>query len=144
MSDRPPRAATGDRAARADTGDRAAQADAGGRPVRTSAGSTAVRYALVPVPRLSLDTAARRAGVHPDLVRRFVALGLVDAERDAAGRLVFDSAAPAVLARVQRLRSGLCLNYASIGLVLDLLDRISLLEAALRRAGTRSDTPPWT
>ncbi|MFJ5556596.1 chaperone modulator CbpM [Streptomyces sp. NPDC093250] len=126
------------------SGGRTARADAGGRPVRASAGSTAVRYALVPIPRLSVDTVASRAGLHPDLVRRFVALGLVDAERDAAGRLVFDSAAPAVLARVQRLRSGLCLNYASIGLVLDLLDRISLLEAALRRAGTRSDIPPWT
>ncbi|MZF87693.1 chaperone modulator CbpM [Streptomyces sp. SID5643] len=135
MSDRPSWAATGGRTARA---------DAGGRPVRTSAGSTAVRYALVPVPTLSLDTVARRSGLHPDLVRRFVALGLVDAERDAAGHLVFDPAAPAVLARVQRLRSGLCLNYASIGLVLDLLDRISLLEAALRRAGTRSDIRPWT
>ncbi|MFD8226164.1 chaperone modulator CbpM [Streptomyces massasporeus] len=135
MSDRPSWAATGGRTARADTA---------GRPARTSAGSTTVRYAIVPVPRLSLDTVARRVGVHPDLVRRFVALGLVEAERDAAGRLVFDSAAPAVIARVQRLRSGLCLNYASIGLVLDLLDRISLLEAALRRAGTRSDLPPWT
>ncbi|MFD5453011.1 MULTISPECIES: chaperone modulator CbpM [unclassified Streptomyces] len=135
MSDRPSWAATGGRTARAGAGE---------RPVGTSASSPAVRYALVPVPRLSLDTVARRAGVHPDLVRRFVALGLVDAERDAAGRLVFDSAAPAVVARVQRLRSGLCLNYASIGLVLDLLDRISLLEAALRRAGTRSDIPPWT
>ncbi|MGW1862991.1 chaperone modulator CbpM, partial [Streptomyces collinus] len=26
----------------------------------------------------------------------------------------------------------------------DLLDRISLLEAALRGRGTRSETPPWT
>lgn len=103
-----------------------------------------VRYAIVPVPRLSLQTVARRSGVHPDLVRRFVALGLVEAGRDASGALVFDSTAPAALARVQRLRTGLCLNYASIGLVLDLLDRISLLEAALRRAGTRSEMPPWT
>ncbi|AGS73134.1 chaperone modulator CbpM [Streptomyces collinus] len=103
-----------------------------------------VRYAIVPVPRLSLQTVARRSGVHPDLIRRFVALGLVDAERDSAGRLVFDPTAPAVLARIQRLRTGLCLNYASIGLVLDLLDRISLLEAALRGRGTRSETPPWT
>ncbi|MET7439774.1 MerR family transcriptional regulator, partial [Streptomyces sp. NPDC005568] len=31
-----------------------------------------------------------------------------------------------------------------IGLVLDLLDRISLLEAALRGRGTRRETPPWT
>ncbi|MET8808931.1 chaperone modulator CbpM [Streptomyces sp. NPDC004546] len=123
------------------------RAGVGDRPVRTGAdvtASAAVRYALVPVPRLSLDTVARRSGLHPDLIRRFVALGLVDAERDAAGHLVFDPTAPAVLARIQRLRSGLCLNYASIGLVLDLLDRISLLEAALRRAGTRSETPPWT
>ncbi|MER6287592.1 chaperone modulator CbpM [Streptomyces sviceus] len=117
------------------------------RPVRTGAdltASTAVRYALVPVPRLSLTAVALSSGLHPDLIRRFVALGLVDAERDAAGRLVFDPTAPAVLARIQRLRTGLCLNYASIGLVLDLLDRISLLEAALRGRGTRSDTPPWT
>ncbi|MFF3565448.1 chaperone modulator CbpM [Streptomyces sp. NPDC002574] len=123
------------------------RAGVGARPVRTGAditASTAVRYGLVPAPRLSLDTVARRAGLHPDLIRRFVALGLVDAERDAAGHLVFDPTAPAVLARIQRLRTGLCLNYASIGLVLDLLDRISLLEAALRGRGTRSETPPWT
>ncbi|MFF3419843.1 chaperone modulator CbpM [Streptomyces sp. NPDC002698] len=122
-------------------------ADGGARPVRTGAditASTAVRYALVPAPRLSLDSVARRSGLHPDLIRRFVALGLVDAERDAAGHLVFDPTAPAALARIQRLRTGLCLNYASIGLVLDLLDRISLLEAALRGRGTRSETPPWT
>ncbi|MGW7072753.1 chaperone modulator CbpM [Streptomyces sp. NPDC054855] len=123
------------------------RAGMGARPVRTSADvplSTAVRYALVPVPRLSLHAVARRSGLHPDLIRRFVALGLVDAERDGAGNLAFDPAAPAVLARIQRLRSGLCLNYASIGLVLDLLDRISLLEAALRGRATRSETPPWT
>ncbi|MET9623414.1 chaperone modulator CbpM [Streptomyces sp. NPDC006464] len=123
------------------------RAGTGDRPVRTGTGltaATAVRYALVPVRRLSLDAVARRSGLHPDLIRRFVALGLVDADRDAAGHLMFDPTAPAVLARIQRLRSGLCLNYASIGLVLDLLDRISLLEAALRGRGTRSGTPPWT
>lgn len=104
-------------------------------------------YSLVPVPRLSLDTVARRSGLHPELVRRFVALGLVDADRDAHGELWFDRTAPARLARIQRLRGGLCLNYAAIGLVLDLLDRISLLEAALRRSGARSDLrsdQPWT
>ncbi|MFF0778134.1 chaperone modulator CbpM [Streptomyces sp. NPDC003720] len=110
----------------------------------TAPASARVRYAIVPVPRLSLQTVARLSGVHPDLIRRFVALGLVEAERDGSGGLVFEPTAPAALARVQRLRTGLCLNYASIGLVLDLLDRISMLEAALRRAGTRSETPPWT
>ena len=37
------------------------------------------------------------------------------------------------MARVQRLRAGFALNYAAIGLVTDLLDRIAVLEAALRR-----------
>jgi chaperone modulatory protein CbpM len=98
-------------------------------------------YAIVPVDRLSLDVTARRSGVHPDLVRRLVALGLVEASRDRDGRLWFDPAAPATLARIQRLRAGLHLNYASVGLVLDLLERISELEAELRysNAGCRSD-----
>ncbi|PVE11240.1 chaperone modulator CbpM [Streptomyces scopuliridis] len=101
-------------------------------------------YELVPVRRLSLESVARVSGLHPEMVRRLVTLGLVDATRDPAGRLWFDPSAPRTLARIQRLRAGLPLNYASIGLVLDLLDRISLLEAALRRTGARSDDLPWT
>ncbi|MFE4373036.1 chaperone modulator CbpM [Streptomyces sp. NPDC056835] len=101
-------------------------------------------YELAPVRRLSLESVARRSGLHPDMVRRMVTLGLVDATRDPAGRLWFDLSAPRTLARIQRLRAGLPLNYASIGLVLDLLDRISLLETALRRTGARSDDVPWT
>ncbi len=97
---------------------------------RAAPGTGRVHYALAPLPTLSLETVARRSGLHPDLVRRMVALGLVDARRDPSGRLVFPPTAPATLARIQRLRTGLCLNYASIGLVLDLLDRISRLEAA--------------
>ncbi|MEU0038202.1 MULTISPECIES: chaperone modulator CbpM [unclassified Streptomyces] len=96
---------------------------------------------LGPPLRLGLDAVARRTGIHPDLVRRFVALGLVDATRDATGRLWFAPSAPVALARIQRLRAALPLNYASLGLVVDLLDRISELEDALRRsnAGSRSD-----
>ncbi|MFE9768212.1 chaperone modulator CbpM [Streptomyces sp. NPDC005808] len=98
-------------------------------------------HAIVPVRRLGLDAVAGRTGLHPDLIRRFVVLGLLDATRDATGRLWFEPSAPATLARIQRLRAALPLNYASLGLVLDLLDRISELEAELRRsnAGSRSD-----
>jgi chaperone modulatory protein CbpM len=35
-------------------------------------------------------------------------------------------------ARIMRLRTGLGLNYTALGLVLDLLERIDDLEAALR------------
>lgn len=91
-------------------------------------------YALVlvrPV-RLSLDAFARATGAHPELIRKLVALGLLDAERDAAGALWFAPSQVAAMGRIQRLRAGFALNYAAIGLVVDLLDRISDLEAALR------------
>jgi hypothetical protein len=84
-------------------------------------------YPLVRPVRLSLDGFAMRCGLHPQLVARFVALGLLDADRDPRGQLWFRPAALATVARVQRLRE-LSLNYAAIGLVLDLLDRIDELE----------------
>ena len=92
---------------------------------------------MVRVTGLSLDEFAAAAGLHPDLVRRLVALGLVDAASDAAGRLWFPPSQLAAVARVQRLRAGLGLNYAAIGLVTDLLDRIAVLEAALSAAQRR-------
>ena len=95
-----------------------------------------IAYPLARLSRLSLDRFARQAGLHPQLVQKFVALGLLDAERDATGALWFRPAALVTVARVQRLRAGLSLNYAAIGLVLDLLDRIDELE------GRRST--PWT
>jgi chaperone modulatory protein CbpM len=93
-----------------------------------------VGYALVLVrsARLSLDAFARATGTHPDLIRRLVALGLLEADRDSAGQLWFAPSQVAAMGRVQRLRAGFGLNYAAIGLVTDLLDRIALLEAALR------------
>ncbi|HEV2087664.1 MAG TPA: chaperone modulator CbpM [Cryptosporangiaceae bacterium] len=98
---------------------------------------TPVTYALVRYPRtdaLDLDSFAHAAGLHPELVRRLVALGLLEPERDAGGTYWFPPAQLAAVARVQRLRAGLALNYAAVGLVVDLLDRIAELETALRRA----------
>jgi chaperone modulatory protein CbpM len=94
-----------------------------------------IEYLPALPPRLPLERFARRAGLHPELIRRFVALGLLGARRDAAGQLWLDPAELATVARIQRLHAGLQLNYAAIGLVLDLLDRIDYLEAALRAGG---------
>jgi chaperone modulatory protein CbpM len=99
-----------------------------------------IAYPMTRPSRLSLERFARQAGLHPQLVQKFVALGLLDAERDATGALWFRPAALVTVARVQRLRAGLSLNYAAIGLVLDLLDRIDELEAASRRTGSGT----WT
>jgi len=102
-------------------------------------------YPVARPARLDLDGFARAAGLHPDFVRRFVTLGLVDSYRDADGELWFRPAALVTVARVQRLHAGLSLNYAAIGLVLDLLDRIEELEATLRRSGsTPMRSTPWT
>lgn len=88
-----------------------------------------------------LDTFARASGAHPDLVRRLVALGLLEPERDATGALRFPPAQLIALARIQRLRAGLGLNYAAIGVVVELLDRVADLERQLR---TRTGGRPWT
>ena len=106
-------------------------------------------YPLVRIHRvdsypLSLDSVALRSGLSPDLVRRFVALGMLDARRDTLGRLRFRGSAPSAIARVQRLRIGLSLNYAAMGLVMDLLDRIEGLETALRhREPAAEERMPW-
>jgi chaperone modulatory protein CbpM len=90
------------------------------------------RYALIPAPRLDVEAFARASGIHPDLVTRFVALGLLDVECDSRGQPVFPANQIAAAARLQRLREGLSLNYAALGVVVDLLDRIATLESALR------------
>ena len=99
-------------------------------------------YALARPVRLDLEAFARATATHPELIRRLVALGLVEAGRDAAGRLWFAPAEIAVVARIQRLRTGFTLNYAAVGLVIDLLDRITALEAALRSSGPVGGTAP--
>ncbi|HEV7932441.1 MAG TPA: chaperone modulator CbpM [Actinomadura sp.] len=96
------------------------------------------RYALVRPVQLDLDSFARTARLHPDLVRRLVALDLLDAERDMTGGLWFSPSQLTVVGRIQRLRAGFALNYAALGLVCDLLDRIEGLERSLRRRSRRT------
>jgi chaperone modulatory protein CbpM len=93
-----------------------------------------VSYALVRTARLNLDAFALATGTHPDIVCRLVTLGVIDAGRGPAGEMWFAPSQVAVLARAQRLRAGFALNYAALGLVADLLERIAALESALRRA----------
>jgi chaperone modulatory protein CbpM len=84
---------------------------------------------------LTLEQFARRCGLHPELVQRFVALGLLPAMRDRDGALWFSPSQVAAVARLQRLRATLPLNYAALGLVVDLLDRITELETVLHIRG---------
>ncbi|MEY2476872.1 MAG: chaperone modulatory protein CbpM [Actinomycetota bacterium] len=100
-------------------------------------------YALARPIRLDRESFARAAGLHPELVSRLVALGLLEATRDAAGELWFPRTQLSAAARLQRLRAGLGLNYAALGIVVDLLDRIARLEAALRTTTRTNGGPRW-
>jgi chaperone modulatory protein CbpM len=99
------------------------------------------RYALVRQPAGALTVAqfAAAAGLDPYLVARLVTLGLLDTVRGPAGPLL-PATQLARAGRIVRLRAGLGLNYTAVGVVLDLLERIEYLEAALRteRRGRRT------
>jgi chaperone modulatory protein CbpM len=101
--------------------------------------------ALTRQPRLDTEMFGRLTGLHPEMVRRWVALGLLEVTWDSTGRMWFAPSQVAVVARLQRLRAGFTLNYAALGLVADLLDRIAALEAASYRTRNRpKEGSPWT
>jgi chaperone modulatory protein CbpM len=82
---------------------------------------------------LSLDALARQAGLHPELVRRLVRLGLVEPIGGTRSAPLFAPGAPALLARAARLRRDLGLGYPAAVFASELLARIDVLEARLRR-----------
>ncbi|BFU45737.1 chaperone modulator CbpM [Krasilnikovia sp. MM14-A1004] len=94
--------------------------------------------------RLDLATFSRVAGIHPEMARRLAALGLLEPVRDSAGELWFARDQLLAVARIRRLRMSLGLNYSSLGLVVDLLDRVAELERQLRVTSSRRiGGTPW-
>lgn len=90
------------------------------------------RYAIVEAQQLSLEAFSTAAELHPQIVLRLVTLGLIEARTDERDQIVFLRSQVAVVAKIQRLRHGLGLNYAGVGAVLELLDRVAELEAQVR------------
>lgn len=100
-------------------------------------------YALGRPLLMNLEAFSQVTQVHPDLITHFVTLGLLEPVQDSTGGLWFDQAQRARLARVQRLRASFSINYAALGLVVDLLDRIAELEADPTRS-RRPGGSSWT
>lgn len=94
--------------------------------------------------RLDLDTLSHATGTHPELIQRLHTLGLLTAEQDTYGTLWFTRDQITQVARIQRLRQAFALNYASLGLICDLLDRIAALESAMRRHSRHLGDRSWT
>jgi DNA-binding transcriptional MerR regulator len=79
---------------------------------------------------VELTVVARRAGVKIVHVRRYLEFGLFEPHRATAAETArFNASSAARVARAERLRRDLGLNYAGAVLVCELLDRISELEA---------------
>jgi hypothetical protein len=81
---------------------------------------------------IELEVLAREAGLHPDVVRRFVELGLLEPMPGPWRTPRFPRDAAARLARASRLRRDLSLSYSGAVFVTELLARIDELEARLR------------
>jgi hypothetical protein len=82
---------------------------------------------------VELTVVARQAGVRLSLVRRYVAFGLVEPRAGTSEAPLFTPVSAARVARAERLRRDLGLNYAGAVLVSELLDRIDDLEDRSRR-----------
>ncbi len=78
--------------------------------------------------RLTLETLATSAGLHPALVERFVEFGLLDPVERVGTQLFFDVKAVPRLRMIQRLRRDIGINLAGISVILDLLDRLRALK----------------
>lgn len=82
---------------------------------------------------MRLSEVADHCGIHPELIERFVEIGLVDfVDRDSDGEALFQAGVTQLIRRILRLRNELGVNYAGIGVVLELMERIEALEARIR------------
>ena len=94
---------------------------------------------------VAIETLAREAGVHPEIVRRFVRLGLLDPRGGTPSAPLFRVQDAYLIARAMRLRRDLGVNYAGAVLASQLLARIDDLERQLRvRTPTPNEVIAWT
>ena len=102
------------------------------------ASATRTRGSRRLVPReaslLAPELLAQRSGLHPEVVRRLIRLGLLEPRGGTTAAPLYRSQDAALLVRAVRLRRDLGLNYAGAVLASELLARIEELERRLRAA----------
>ena len=84
-------------------------------------------------PPVQLAVIARQAGVRVSLVRNYISFGLFEPCSASDEAPLFAPGCAARLAKAERLRRDLGLNYAGAVLVCELLDRIRELEDQANR-----------
>lgn len=91
---------------------------------------------------IGIEALAREAGIHPELARRLIRLGLIEARGGTRAMPLFRGQDAPLLARAARLRRDLGLNYAGAVLACELLARIDGLERQL--ADRQHEVIAWT
>jgi|SRR6266850_874567 len=77
---------------------------------------------------MSLEDAAERFRIHPDLVRRFMDAGLIEAAQVIGDTVMLDPGAVHRIHVIQSLRCDLGINLAGIAVILELLDRLGKVQ----------------
>ena len=95
---------------------------------------TGTRLATRGTGAVGIEALAHEAGIHPDLARRLVRLGLIEPSGGTRAAPLFGPEDAPLLARAVRLRRDLGLNFAGAVLACELLARIDELEARLHGA----------
>ncbi len=93
---------------------------------------------------VTVEVLSRETRLDPHVIRRFVALGLIERHGGTAAAPLFRSTDAQLLARAARLRSDLELNYAGAALASELLARIDELERALHERAAHEGEPGET
>src|SRR5262245_6838153 len=72
-----------------------------------------------------LEDVASREGVHPEILHRFIDFGLIEPAEASSAGIMFDLDAVHRIHVIQRLRCDLGINLQGVGVILDLLDRLT-------------------
>lgn len=88
--------------------------------------------------RLNLRELADAAGVHPELIERFIEYGLLEPVASEAPDPLFGISAIERLRRIVRLRRDLGVNLPGVAVILEMRERMEQLQKELERLRRRS------
>jgi MerR family transcriptional regulator, heat shock protein HspR len=80
---------------------------------------------------LTLQDLASAAGLHPELVEKFIEYGLIEPSKSAGSNPLFSFSSVERLRRIMRLRRDLGVNLAAVGVILEMRERMENLQREL-------------
>ena len=86
---------------------------------------------------LTLEDLANAAGLHPELVEKFVGYGLLEPSANTGSHPLFPASSVERLRCILRLRRDLGVNLAGVAVILEMRERIENLQRELKRLRRR-------